>query len=61
MKMGKPTMVPEMLIPLLTMFLGFTLLFACLMLIRLRAELLRRERSQTWIKEALDAKTAVPA
>jgi heme exporter protein C len=61
MKMGKPTMVPEMLIPLLTMFVGFTLLFACLMLIRLRGELLRRERSATWIKEALGAKTAVPA
>jgi heme exporter protein C len=53
MKMGKPTMVPEMLIPLLTMFLGFTLLFAFLMLVRLRGELLRRERSASWIREAV--------
>ncbi len=55
MKMGKPSMAPEMLVPLLVMFLGFTLLFATLMLMRLRAELLRRERTATWIREVVAA------
>jgi hypothetical protein len=35
------------------MFLGFTLYFAAVMLVRLRAEILRRERSASWIREAL--------
>jgi len=37
------------------MFLGFTLLFVALLLVRLRAELLSRERSASWIREALGA------
>ena len=53
MKMEKPSMPMEMLIPLLLMFLGFTLYFAAVMLVRLRAEILRRERSASWIREAL--------
>jgi heme exporter protein C len=42
-----------MLAPLLMMLLGFTLYFAAVMLVRLRAEILRRERSASWVKEAL--------
>jgi heme exporter protein C len=53
MRLGKPTMPPEMLIPLLMMLLGFTLLFVALLLVRLRAELLNRERSASWVREVL--------
>jgi heme exporter protein C len=38
-----------MLIPLLTALLGFTLYFAAVLLVRLRAEVLRRERTASWI------------
>jgi len=55
MKLQKPTMPPEMLFPLLAMFLGFTLLFVALLLVRLRAEVLSRERSASWIREAVGA------
>ena len=53
MKLGKPDIVLEMLIPLLVMFVGFTLLFFALALVRLRAEILRRERAASWLREAL--------
>jgi len=53
MKMEKPSMPMEMLVPLLLMFLGFTLYFAAVMLVRLRAEILRRERNASWIRETL--------
>jgi heme exporter protein C len=39
--------------PLLVMLLAFTLCFVALMLVRLRAELLRRERNASWIREVL--------
>jgi heme exporter protein C len=55
MKLSKPTMPPDMLIPLLMMFLGFTLLFVALLLTRLRAEVLSRERSAAWIREVVSA------
>jgi heme exporter protein C len=53
MQLAKPTMPPSMLIPLLAMFLGFTLLFFALLLVRLRAEILNRERTASWIREAV--------
>jgi heme exporter protein C len=53
MKLGKPEMPPAMLIPLLMMLAGFTLLFGALLLVRLRAEILQRERAASWIREAL--------
>ncbi|HET9475145.1 MAG TPA: cytochrome c biogenesis protein CcsA, partial [Steroidobacteraceae bacterium] len=53
MRMGKPTMNGDMLWPLLLMFLGFTLYFAAVILVRLRAELLRRERGASWVREVL--------
>jgi heme exporter protein C len=55
MQLAKPTMPPSMLIPLLAMFLGFTLLFFALLLVRLRAEILNRERTASWIREAVAA------
>jgi heme exporter protein C len=53
MKMDRPSMPAEMLIPLLTMMVGFTLYFAAIMLVRLRAEILRRERSASWAREVV--------
>lgn len=53
MKMDRPSMPMDMLLPLLMMLLGFTLYFAAVLLVRLRAEILRRERSAAWLKEAL--------
>jgi heme exporter protein C len=55
MKLGKPTMPPEMYIPMLAMFLGFTLLFGALLLTRLRAEVLNRERTASWIRDVVGA------
>jgi len=51
MKLGKPTMDTAMLWPLLLMFVAFALYFAAVLLIRLRAELLRRERNASWVRE----------
>jgi heme exporter protein C len=53
MKMERPSMPFDMLAPLLMMLLGFTLLFAAILLVRLRAEVLRRERGATWVKEVV--------
>jgi heme exporter protein C len=55
MRLAKPTLPPSMLVPLMMMLLGFTLLFAALLLVRLRAQILARERSSAWIREALGA------
>jgi heme exporter protein C len=46
-------MPASMLIPLLMMFFGFTVMFAALLLIRLRGEILSRERTASWIREAV--------
>jgi heme exporter protein C len=54
MKLSKPSMPAEMLTPLLLMLLGFTLYFGAVLLTRLRGEVLNRERSATWIREALN-------
>ena len=53
MRLGRPTMPASMLVPLLMMLAGFTLLFAALLLVRLRAEILARERANPWLREAL--------
>jgi len=50
---GKDTIALSMLVPLLVSLLGFTLYFGAILLVRLRAEILRRERAATWIREAL--------
>jgi heme exporter protein C len=51
--LGKADMVWPMVWPLLLMFLAFFLFFGTVLLIRLRAELLRRERNASWIREVL--------
>jgi len=53
MQLAKPTMPPSMLIPLLMMLFGFTVLFVALLLVRLRAEILNRERTASWIRETV--------
>jgi heme exporter protein C len=50
---GQKNMDPRMVGPLLLMLAGFTLLFVALLLTRLRAEVLRRERTASWIREAV--------
>ena len=53
MKMERPSMPFDMLAPLLMMLLGCTLLFVALLLVRMRAEVLRRERGASWVKEVV--------
>jgi heme exporter protein C len=53
MRLGRPAMPPAMLIPLLIMLLAFTLFFVAVLLVRLRGEILVRERAASWIREAL--------
>jgi heme exporter protein C len=55
MRFGKPQMPASMLAPLLVLLLGFTLFFAAVLLVRVRAEILQRERAARWIGETLRA------
>jgi heme exporter protein C len=50
---GGPAIQGSMLVPLLMMILGFTLFFVTILLVRLRGEVLSRERSASWIREAV--------
>ncbi|MGQ0384400.1 MAG: heme ABC transporter permease [Gammaproteobacteria bacterium] len=54
-KLGKPSITGDMLWPLLAMFLAFTLYYGAVMLVRLRAEILRRERDASWLRQELGA------
>ena len=49
LKMGKASMPPSMLIPLLLMMLAFMVYFAAIMLVRARGEVLKRDRNARWI------------
>jgi len=55
-KMGTPTIAPSMLIPLLLMALAFTFYFFMVILIRMRNEILERERHTTWVSQLLESK-----
>ncbi|TLY65522.1 MAG: heme exporter protein CcmB [Gammaproteobacteria bacterium] len=55
MALAKPKMAASMLVPLLMMLLGFTLFFGAILLVRLRGEVLSRERSASWIREVVGA------
>ena len=50
-KIGAPAIAPSILIPLLIMAVAFMLFFATVLLIRLRAEILQRERYTGWVTE----------
>jgi len=52
-------MPPEMLIPLLINILGFTLIFAALLLYRVRSEVLYRERRARWVRELVAGQEAI--
>ena len=56
-RMGAPTIAPSMLIPLLLMALAFTFYFFTVMLIRMRNEILERERHTTWVAQVLESET----
>lgn len=47
----KPSMHPDMLIPLLIMIAGFYMLYAVLLLLHSRSEVLHRERNTKWVKQ----------
>lgn len=52
----KPAMPAEMWLPLLVMVIGFYAFFAVTLMLRLRNEILRRERRAGWVKELLLSK-----
>lgn len=49
----KPAMPPEMWVPLLLLVIGFYCFFAVTLMMRLRNEILRRERRSGWVRELL--------
>ncbi|MDP9014481.1 MAG: heme ABC transporter permease [Pseudomonadota bacterium] len=54
-KLGKPSMPGSMLWPLLAMLLGFILFYGAVLCIRLRGEVLTRERQAAWVREAVSS------
>lgn len=52
-KLDAPSITGEMLWPLLVMILAFTLIFAALLLQRIRAEVLDRERHARWVLDII--------
>ena len=54
-KMGTPTIAPSMLIPLLLMAFAFTFYFVAVLLIRMRNEILERERHTGWVADMLES------
>jgi heme exporter protein C len=52
-KLGAPSITMDMLAPLLTMIAAFTLCFGWLVLRRLQAEILERERRTRWVEQLL--------
>jgi heme exporter protein C len=52
-KIGESSISGSMLWPLLTMLLGFTCFFGAVVCMRLRGEVLSRERQSAWVREAV--------
>jgi heme exporter protein C len=52
-KLGKPAIATSMLWPLLSMFFGFLCFYGGVLCVRLRGEILNRERQSAWIREAV--------
>jgi heme exporter protein C len=50
---GKSSMAPEMLHPLLVMIVGFYCFYALALLIHMRTEILDRERSTQWVRDLI--------
>ena len=49
----KPSMAPEMLWPLLISILAFYLFFVVMLLVRMRTEVLDRERRTNWVQKVV--------
>jgi heme exporter protein C len=49
--MGKSTMAPEMLHPLVIMIFGFYCFYALVLMLAMRSEILQRERNTQWVRE----------
>ncbi len=49
----KPAMVPEMWMPLLVMLIGIYCFFAAVIILRMRNEILVRERKTKWVQELI--------
>ena len=56
-RMGRPTIYISMLIPLLLMAVGFTTYFFTVVLIRVRNEILERERHTSWVADLIHGKS----
>lgn len=54
-RMGAPTIAPIMLVPLLLMALAFTVYFFTVVLMRMRNEILERERHTGWVVDMLES------
>jgi heme exporter protein C len=52
-KFGKSEMPASMLLPLLSMLLGFMLFYGAVLCMRLQGEVLNRERQAKWVREAI--------
>ena len=50
-KLDNPSIAGDMLWPLLTMILAFTLFFAAILLFRVKAEVLEREKNSRWVRD----------
>jgi heme exporter protein C len=50
-KFAKPSIAPEMLYPLLAMLGAFILFYAAILCVRVRLEILKRERKAQWVQE----------
>lgn len=54
-KFAKPAIDPAMLYPLLAMIVGFFFFYVTVLLLRVRQELIWRERQAMWVKEIVSA------
>jgi heme exporter protein C len=52
-KFGRPEMPGSMLAPLLSMLAGFMFFYGAVLCVRLRGEVLSRERQSVWVREAM--------
>ncbi len=53
LRLGKPSIAASMLWPLLSVLLGFMLFYGAVLCIRLKGEVLNRERQAKWVREAV--------
>ena len=49
----RPAMPAEMWVPLLVMVIGFYCFFAVVMMLRLRNEIIQRERRSSWVRDLI--------